>query len=188
MQNTRVSRRSHPRPRPPRLKRSKREGGTRCAVTWVRMRRASRGLHTSLSLPLSLYVSICLWLSRSFLRLYTPCASIRQLSSIQAAQAPQGGPLPLPHRPSRPHAGDLAVKSRLRAAHDTLNPRLVDPETFNLDVTACCREEISLYSRDTPSLLPRGRCSGADRLRVCSRSGEGICLLQFWQFRDLRSL
>lgn len=59
--------------------------------------------------------------------------SIRQLSSIEAVR-------------HRKVASDLAVKSRLRAAHDTLNPWLVDPETFNLDVTACCQEEISLYS------------------------------------------
>lgn len=80
--------------------------------------------------------------------------------------------------------GDLAVKSRLRAAHDTLNPRLVDPETFNLDVTACCREEISLYSRDMPSPLPRGQCSGADHLRACSRSRERS-LLQFRHFKNI---
>lgn len=90
----------------------------------------------------------------------------------------------LPPEPSRPRVGDLAVKSRLRAAHDTLNPRLVDPETFNLDVTACCQEEISLYSRDMPSPLPRGRRSGADHSRARSRSKKS-CPLRLGLLKNL---
>lgn len=127
-------------------------------------------LSLSRSSPFYLPISVCL--APSFYAVSINRAGIRQLSSIEAVQAPQGGPPPPPPKPSHPRAGDLAVKSRLRAAHDTLNPRLVDPETFNLDVTACCQEEISLYSRDTPSPLPRGRCSGADHSRARSRSKE----------------
>jgi len=178
-QNTRVSRRSHPRPRPPQRGEGNGRGGEmRRAATWGRMRRGSRGLHTSL--PFSLFTflpaSLCLGCASSFYTVSINRAGIRQLSSIEATQAPQGGPPPPSPEPSRPHAGDLAVKSRLRAAHDTLNPRLVDPETFNLDVTACCHEEISLYSWDTPSPLPRGRHSGADHSRARSRSKESCSL------------
>lgn len=126
----------------------------------------------SLSRSSPFYLPISVSLAPSFYTVSINRAGIRQLSSIEAAQAPQGGPPPPPPKPSRPRAGDLAVKSRLRAAHDTLNPRLVDPETFNLDVTACCQEEISLYSRDTPSPLPRGWRSGAAHSRARSRLKE----------------
>lgn len=169
-------------------KRGQRNGGggeTRRAATWGRMRRGSRGLHTSLSFSLFTFLSASLCLARSFfLCVSINRAGIRQLSSIEAAQAPQGGPPPPPPELSRPRAGDLAVKSRLRAAHDTLNPRLVDPETFNLDVTACCQEEISLYSRDTPSPLPRGRRSGADHSRTRSRLKKS-CPLRLGLLKNL---
>lgn len=130
--------------------------------------RISRDLHTSCSFSLVASPLTSRSLARSCVlcpSLYTHRAGIRQLSSIEATQGTARWP-PSPSSSSSSSSsralspstgGDLAVKSRLRAAHDTLNPRLVDPETFNLDVTACCQEEISLYSRDTPSRLPRGQ-------------------------------
>lgn len=138
----------------------------------------------SLSRSSPFYLPLLISFAPSFYAVSINRAGIRQLSSIEAAQAPQGGPPPPPPEPSRPRVGDLAVKSRLRAAHDTLNPRLVDPETFNLDVTACCQEEISLYSRDTPSPLPRSQRSGADHSRARSRSKES-CPLQLELFKNL---
>lgn len=154
MQNTGVSRRSHP---DALVRRWQRRDETR----------ESRGLHTFVSLSLSftctlLFRSLALSFSSILYSLYIPS----RYSPIKLYWSNQGTARWPSPQSSLPHAEDLAVKSRLRAAHDTLNPQLVDPETFNLDVTACCHEEISLYSRDTPFPLPRGQPSGTDHSRA----------------------